>query len=457
MIRALVQRRLATPGMAVLTVLGLVGLVLIAWRFWAGLGAVTNLSDGYPWGFWIGMDILAGIALASGGFVMAGLVHLFGGHRFHPLARPAILTGLLGYLLFIFALAVDLGRPWNIWQALIHWNHVSPMFEVSWCVTFYTVVLMLEFAPTVFERLRWPTIQRLWAEATPFLIVAMLALFTLAMTTSALWAAGIAVVLLGWEALMRSGVMRRDRQMPVLLIMAGILFSTMHQSSLGTLFLITDKLGPLFYSPILPVLFFLSAVMVAPAMVIVEATLSARVRRQAVERRLLTDLGRAMPYLITAYLVARVGDILARGLVFEALQGTFVTGWWWLETALLLTALALFATPELGPRGRALLPASVATVIALVVNRTGVAIVGLDVPEYARYVPAWPEVFITVGILCLGLIAFRLAVEFLPIYESRHTASNDVVPIASPTHRGLRTARTAETSGSIPLEVPHGA
>jgi Ni/Fe-hydrogenase subunit HybB-like protein len=457
MIRALVQRRLATPGMVVLAVLATVGLGLIAWRFAAGLGAVTNLSDGYPWGFWIGMDILAGIALASGGFVMAGLVHIFGGHRFHALARPAILTALLGYLLFIFALAVDLGRPWNIWQALIHWNHVSPMFEVSWCVTFYTVVLMLEFAPAAFERLRWGTIQRLWAEVTPFVIVALLALFTLAMTASAVWAAGIATVLLGWEALMRTGIMRRDRQMPVLLIMAGILFSTMHQSSLGTLFLITDKLGPLFYSPILPLLFFLSAVMVAPAMVIIEATLSARVRRQTVEQRLLTDLARAMPYLITVYLLARLGDILARGLVLQALQGTFVTGWWWLETGLLLTALALFATPELGPRGRGLLPASVATVLALVVNRTGVAIVGLDVPEYARYVPAWPEVFITVGILCLGLIGFRLAVEFLPVYESHRDATTNVVPTTTPAPHGARTTRAAEASGSTPLEVPNGA
>jgi Ni/Fe-hydrogenase subunit HybB-like protein len=456
MIRTLTERRLLTPGMIVLGVLGAAGLVLIAWRFAAGLGAVTNLSDGYPWGFWIGIDILAGIALASGGFVMAGLVHLFGGHRFHPLARPAILTALLGYLLFIGALAVDLGRPWNIWQALIHWNHVSPMFEVSWCVTFYTFVLMLEFAPAVFERLRWSLAQRLWAEIAPILIAAMVALFTLAMTTSTVWAVGIAAVLAGWEILMRLGVMRRDQQMPVLLIMAGILFSAMHQSSLGTLFLITDKLGPLFYSPILPFLFLLSAVMVAPAMVIVEATASARVRRRKVERVLLTDLARGMPYLLTAYLVVRVGDILARGLVLEALQGTFATGWWWLETALLLTALALFATPELGPRGRALLPAAGATVLALIVNRTGVAIVGLDVPEYARYVPAWPEVLITVGILSLGLIAFRFAAEFLPVYESEPDESLDVVPITAGAHRGLRTAKTAEAGGSTALEAPHG-
>jgi Ni/Fe-hydrogenase subunit HybB-like protein len=457
MMRVLIERRLATRGMAVLAGLGGVGLVLIAWRFWAGLGAVTNLSDGYPWGFWIGMDVLAGIALAAGGFVMAGLIHLFGGHRFHPLARPAILTALLGYLMFIFALAVDLGRPWNIWQALIHWNHVSPMFEVAWCVMFYTFVLALEFVPVVFERFHLTSVQRIWAEGTPFLIVAMLALFTFAMSASAQWAAAVAVTLLVWEFLMRLGVMPRDRQMPVLLIMAGVIFSTLHQSSLGTLFLITDKLGPLFYSPILPVLFFLSAVMVAPAMVIVEATLSARVRRQTVERRLLTALGRGMPYLITGYLIVRVGDILARGLVLNALQGTFVSAWWWLEIGLLLTSLAFFVTPELGPRGQGLLPGAAAAVLAVVVHRTGVAIVGLDVPEYARYVPAWSEVLITVGVVSLGLLAFRFAAEFLPIYEAQPDRSSAAIPVRTAAHRDLRSSRPSSAGGPAPLEVSHGA
>jgi formate dehydrogenase iron-sulfur subunit len=438
-------RRPMTRGVSALAVLGAVGLGLIAYRFWAGLGAVTNLSDGYPWGFWIGIDILVGIALAAGGFVLAGTVHIFGGHRFHALSRPAILTAFLGYLLFIFALMVDLGRPWNIWKALINWNHASPMFEVAWCVMFYTFVLALEFTPAVLERLRLTRLLRRFHQVVPFVVVAVLSLFTFAMTDNLAWVAVIAALLLGWEALMWTGVMRRDRQMPVLLIMAGIMLSTLHQSSLGTLFLITDKLGPLWYTPLLPLLFFLSAVMVAPAMVIVEATLSARVLRHGAETDLLEALGRGTPYLIVAYLLVRVSDMLGRGVVLEAMRGSWPTLWWWLEIGLLLTALALFATAEVRRRPRGLAVAAWATVLGLVAHRTGVAVVGLDVPEYPRYVPHVAEVLVTVGIVSLGLLAFRIAVAVLPVYPTPETAhtSPDASTAAPSRERVLASASSA--------------
>ncbi|HEX9633731.1 MAG TPA: Ni/Fe-hydrogenase cytochrome b subunit [Gemmatimonadales bacterium] len=431
---ATLLRQPVTRGLGTLAVLAAIGIGLIAYRFWAGLGAVTNLSDGYPWGFWIGIDILVGIALAAGGFVLAGTVHIFGGHRFHALSRPAILTAFLGYVLFIVALMVDLGRPWNIWKALINWNHASPMFEVAWCVMFYTFVLALEFTPAVLERFRWGRLLRLFHAVVPFVIVATLSLFTFAMTDSLAWVAVIAAVLLGWEALMRTGVMRRDRQMPVLLIMAGIMLSTLHQSSLGTLFLITDKLGPLWYTPILPLLFFLSAVMVAPAMVIVEAMLSARVLGHKPAVRLLDALGRAMPYLIVTYLLVRLGDLLARGVVLETMRGVWPTSWLWLEIGLLLTALALFAMPDRGQRVRGLPAAAWATILGLVAHRTGVAVVGLDVPEYPAYVPHVAEILITVGIVSLGLLAFRIAVAVLPVYQphAEHELAPDAVKAGEP-------------------------
>jgi formate dehydrogenase iron-sulfur subunit len=406
-----------TPALGGVIAFAVVGLGLIAYRFAFGLGAATNLSDGYPWGFWIGMDILAGIALAAGGFVVAGLVHLFGGHRFHPLARPAILTAFLGYLLFIFALMIDLGRPWNIWWALISWNHHSPMFEVAWCVMFYTGVLALEFTPAVLERLQWNRLRRYWIELVPFFIMALLSVFTFAMTGSVRWTALVFAILALWETLMRTGAMRRDHQMPVLLIMAGVIFSTLHQSSLGTLFLITDKLGPLWYTPILPALFFLSALMVGPAMVIVEGLLSSRALGRRPELELLRPLARAMPYLISLYLLTRLADLVLRGVVLETMRPSWATGWWWLEIILLLTALAAFATPELVRHRRGLLLGAWATVAALVVHRNGVAMIGIDVPEYTRYVPAVSEVLITVGVVALGVLGFRLAVEWLPIYE----------------------------------------
>lgn len=407
-----------TRGLAVLIALAALGLGLIVYRFAAGLGAVTNLSDGYPWGFWIGIDILVGIALAAGGFVMAGVVHIFGRHRFHGLSRPAILTALLGYLLFIFALAVDLGRPWHIWVALISWNHASPMFEVAWCVMFYTFVLILEFAPAFFERVRLDGLHRLWKAVVPWVIVGLLSLFTFAMTHGSLaWTGGVLVVLVTWEVLMRLGIMPRDKQMPLLLIMAGIMLSTLHQSSLGTLFLIIDKLSPLWYTPILPLLFFISAVMVGPAMVIFEAMVTGKTLEHEPKMSLLESLGSAMPYLIGIYLAVRIIDMVVRGTVMGVITPSFEALWWWLEIGLLMGALVYFGTPEIRSQPRGLFVAALATVLAVIVHRTGVAMIGLNVPEYAAYVPAWSEVMITVGIAAIGILAFRLAVEHLPVYE----------------------------------------
>jgi len=127
-------------------------LILICYRFINGLGAVTNLTDQYPWGLWVSIDILAGIALASGGFVIAGAIHFFGGHKFDQLYRVSLLTALLGYILFLIGLIVDLGRPWNILHVILSGNKIAPLYEISWCVMFYTFVLILEFLPILFEK-----------------------------------------------------------------------------------------------------------------------------------------------------------------------------------------------------------------------------------------------------------------------------------------------------------------
>jgi formate dehydrogenase iron-sulfur subunit len=414
--KAPAQRLTFSPGIAMLVGLAVGGLLLVIQRFRFGLGAVTNLNDGYPWGLWIGFDILVGIALAAGGFVMAGMVHIAGRERFHHLSRPAILTALLGYLLFIGALMVDLGRPWHIWRALISWNHDSPMFEVAWCVMFYTFVLILEFTPAILERLKLDRLRAWWYAMVPFGVMGVLTLFCFAMTGSAMWAGITFAVLAMWELAMRTGVMPRDKQMPVLLIMAGIMLSTLHQSSLGTLFLIVDKLSPLWYSPLLPALFFASAVMVAPAMIIVEATYSARVLGRKPEDSLLRDLASGMPWVIGIYLFLRVLDMVARGAVLDTMALSLPAVWWWLEIGLLIAALAAFLTPAVIYSRTARLSAAWATVLALVVHRFGVSMVGIHVPEYPTYVPAWSEIMITVGIVAAGLLAFRVAIEFLPVY-----------------------------------------
>lgn len=406
-------------GLRALWILAVFGVALMLFRWFFGLGASTNLSDGYPWGFWIGVDILAGIALAAGGFVMAGTVHLFGGHRFHALSRPAILTALLGYLMFIFGLFIDLGRPWNLWRAIFHWHHESPMFEVAWCVMLYTTVLIIEFLPVIFERYRLESLHDLWRKFVPWIIIAMLSVFMLAMTSSVVWMLVLAAILLFWEICMRNGWMPRDKQMPILMIMAGIMFSTMHQSSLGSLFLLVpQKLHILWYSPLLPLFFLLSAIMVGPAMVIFEALLSERVLGHKAHFDLLTRLAKAMPYLLGFYLLLKVGDIVGRWAVFSAFSLSAQTVSWWLELSVgVILPLVLFLSPDVRNSRSGLLWTSLLVVIGLIWNRINVAMVGVIVKQWETYYPHWIEIFITVGIVSLGLLVFRWVGRNLPVYE----------------------------------------
>ena len=399
--------------------LAIFGIILVLYRYAAGLGAATNLSDGYPWGLWIGFDILAGIALAAGGFVMAGTVHLFGGHKYHALARPAILTALLGYLLFIFGLFFDLGRPWNLWRAIYSWNHASPMFEVAWCVMMYTTVLILEFLPVVFERYKLNKLLELWRTFVPWIIIFMLGMFTLAMSYSLVWALVMVIILLVWEISMRAGWMPRDKQMPILLIMAGVMFSTMHQSSLGSIFLLAPtKLHILWYTPIIPIMFLLSAIMSAPAMVTFEALMSEKILKHKARFDLLSDLAGWMPYLLGLYLLIKIADLLGRNAALQTFTMSPQTISWWLEITIgVILPLILFLSPEIIKTKSGLLWASTLVIIGLVWNRINVAIVGVIVEKWETYYPYWIELFITIGVVAIGLIVFKWAVENLPIYE----------------------------------------
>ncbi|MEJ2109094.1 MAG: polysulfide reductase NrfD [Acidobacteriota bacterium] len=229
-----------------------IGLATAVIRFSRGLGSVTNLSDGRAWGLWISLDLYCGVALAAGGFVMAGTVYVFGLKKYRPVARSAILTAFLGYLMVIIALLVDLGQPWRIWHMIIYWNPHSPLFEVGWCVLLYTIVLSLEFSPAVFERFNMK-------------------------------------VPLRWI---------RSIQIP--LIIAGIVLSTLHQSSLGSvLLMMSDKIHPLWFTPILPLLFFVSAVSAGVAMTLFEVSFGSRVSGHTVDIGILSGLGKAMIWLLS--------------------------------------------------------------------------------------------------------------------------------------------------------------
>ncbi|MFO7768831.1 MAG: NrfD/PsrC family molybdoenzyme membrane anchor subunit [bacterium] len=430
-----------TPGLKILVALSVIGAAAIAYRFIFGLGAATNLTDGYAWGFLTGVNKLTQIALAAGGFVMAGVIHIFGGHRMHGVARSAILAGLLGYILFIAALIVDLGRPWNLPWAIISWNHHSPMFEVAWCVMMYSFVLVLEFLPVVLEKFDLKRAMVLFHQWVPALIIVMLAFFTFVMTSSVLWAAIVAAILVAWEMMMRAGIMPRDLQMPLLLIMAGIMFSTLHQSTLGGLFLIVDKMSPIWYSPFLPIIFFVSAVMVGPSMVVLERLLTPKIRGREPEMDLLLGISKAMPYVIGFYILVRLADLVGRGVVMQTVSVSMDALWFWLEMHLLIISLALYANPDAMKRKVTLLLASIASVVAITVHRVGVTMIAMDIPEYPTYYPMWLEYVVSIGLIAMGLLAFRLIVQYFPVYEEQ--LDHEAIGRSPMEQAALRAARSS--------------
>jgi Ni/Fe-hydrogenase subunit HybB-like protein len=355
--------------LAAILILGFYATVV---RFTQGLGASTHLSDAFPWGLWIGFDVLCGVMLAAGGFLLTAAVHIFNLKRFTPIIRPAVLTAFLGYMLVIVALMFDLGRGYRIWHALIMWNPHSVMFEVAWCVMLYTTVLALEFSPVVFERLRLERPTRIL------------------------------------------------RTISIPLVILGVIISTLHQSSLGSLYLIVpEKLYPLWYTPLLPVFFFVSAVAVGLAMTIFESWMSSKAFQKQLELPLLQSLGRALLVVLAVYAVLRFDDLYRRGVLPLLLHSSYETNLFLLEIVLgLLLPMALLANPRVRASAGGLYLAAVLVLLGFVTNRLNVSITGMEASALGgvHYIPKWTEVAVTASIIAAGFAIFALAVKYLPIF-----------------------------------------
>ncbi|MBI1983981.1 MAG: Ni/Fe-hydrogenase cytochrome b subunit [Acidobacteria bacterium] len=339
-------------------------------RFTKGLGAATALSDQFPWGLWIGFDVLCGVGLAAGGFTLAAVVYVFHLERFRPILRPTILTAFLGYALVAVALLFDLGRPYRIWHPMVMWNPRSVMFEVAWCVMLYLTVLALEFSPVVFER---------FGLRKPLKIV---------------------------------------RSMTIILVIAGVLLSTLHQSSLGSLYLIVpSKLHPYWYSPLLPVLFFVSAIAVGLAMVIFESNLSARAFGREIEMPLLADLGKAMAVVVAFYGLLRFQDLVGRDAARYLREPTSETALFGLEvilgTAIPLVMLFIRRVRE---NREGLFAAAVLVITGFLLNRLNVSITGMEGSSGVVYFPKWTEISVTLSLVGVAFALFALAVRHLDLF-----------------------------------------
>ena len=353
---------------AALLLLLLAGVTVL--RFTLGLGATTNLSDRFPWGLWIGFDVLCGVGLAAGAFTLTSVVHLFNLRRFEPIVRPTVLTAFLGYAFVIVALLFDLGQPWRIWHALFFWNPHSVMFEVAWCVMLYTTVLALELSPVVFERFRL------------------------------------------------AGAQRVMRFVYTPLVIAGVILSTLHQSSLGSLYLIVpSKLHPLWYSPLLPFLFYLSAIGAGLGMVILESYLSGRSFGRRLELELLEPLGRAMVVVLGLYGVLRLIALRRSGALAELASPGYEGTMFLVEVSLaVLLPVALLSVPRVRRSERGLVAASFLAILGFVMNRLNVAVTGMERAAGVRYLPSWMELAVSVGLVAVGFAGFAVAARVLPIF-----------------------------------------
>lgn len=353
---------------------GIAATVAVA-RFARGLGAVTALTDDTPWGLWIGFDVLSGVALAAGGFIVAATVYIFRLEKYRPLVRPAVLTAFLGYVAVVLGLLFDLGLPWNLWHATIFWQHHSALFEVAWCVMLYLTVLALEFAPVVFEKMPFPRIY---------------------------------------------GVLKK---ITLPLVILGIMLSTLHQSSLGSLFLLMPfRLHPLWYSPLLPQLFFLSAIGLGLAMVGLESRITSWMYKREPEENLLRGFARAASWMLFIYAGVRLIDIAARGKLGLVAEFSWESNLFIFE--LLYSALIpaiLMAIPRMRDSRTCLTICSVMVVSGFMLYRINVSGIATITVTGSRYFPMWTEFAVSLGIVAVMALIFFFFVERFDVYGDKET------------------------------------
>lgn len=370
-----------TPSFAVLVGLTLVGVLTILWRYTVGLGATTNLNDGYPMGLWIAFDVVTGTALACGGYAVALLVFVANRGHYHPLVRPALLTSAFGYTLAGLSVLVDIGRPWNFYRIPLFfwdWNLNSVLLEVALCIMLYTMVLWVEVSPAILEGWRESELTRL-------------------RKLSALIAP------------------RLERALPYL-IAFGLLLPTMHQSSLGSLMLIAgSKLHPFWHTPLLPLLFLISCVSMGYAAVVLESVLSARAFRRPVETPMLRGLAVPIAVTLVVYVAVRMADLALKGRL-GMLPGSDGYG------VLLACELVLFLAPAvlLVTRRSELSVTTLAGAAVLVIGggalyRFSTYLFAFDPGAGWSYFPALPEFAVTVGFVSAEILGYVVMVKRFPI------------------------------------------
>jgi len=367
--------KIMTGPVTVLSLIVLASLYFLGQRFMHGLGYVTNMNDGYPWGIWITVDVVIGTAFACGGYAMALLVYVFNRGEYHPLVRPALLASVLGYTLAAVGVFFDIGRYWHMYNIFIpkYNNYNSVLLEVALCIASYVLVLWIEFAPAYLEKIGSVNLRKA-LEKVLFFFIAL-----------------------------------------------GILLPTMHQSSLGSVMILAgSKLSPLWWTPMLPLLFLVSALFMGYGVVIFEASLSTLGFNRPSETPLLAKLSEVIPKLVAFFLLIRLGDILVRGQTGLAFRGDLQGNMFLLEIVLHVIPIVLLSSEEGRHNASVLFLSACCLLLAGTIFRFNTYLVGFDPGQGWHYFPAVPELMITFGVISLEIMAYIIIAKKLPVL-STHT------------------------------------
>jgi len=367
--------KILTKPFLVLSVFFVIALVLLAKRFVYGLGAVTNLSDGYPWGLWIVYDVVTGTALACGGYAMAILVYVFNKQKFHPLIKPALLASVFGYTLAGASIFFDVGRYWQLYNVFLpeFANINSIMFEVAACISLYVFVLWIEFSPTLLFGLK------------------------------------------------REKLARNVQKIMFLFIGLGILLPTMHQSSLGTLLVVAGyKVSPLWQTMFIPLLFLITSIVLGYGMVIFESIYAAVHLKRPLEIPILSKLAGVIPWLLMIFVVVRIADMGVRGVLPEMFSEGFLSFMFFVEMILFIIPIVLLLPKGNRKNAKILFYSAVAAVLAGALYRFNAFLVAFNPGAGWHYFPSVSEMLITIGLISFEIMAYLFLVKKLPILASAH-------------------------------------
>jgi len=370
--------KLVTPVTIILAILSAIAVAILLVRFVYGLGAVTNISDGYPWGIWVVYDVMIGSAFACGGYAVALLVYILNKGEYHPLVRPALLGSLFGYTLAGASVIFDLGRYWNTWH--IFWPGYaqinSVMFEVAVCITIYIMVMWIEFSPAFLDKLG------------------------------------------------QGGLKKKVEKYMFVFIGLGVLLPSMHQSSLGSLLVVMgSQINPLWQTVVIPLHFLLTAITVGYAIVVFESCLSSSGFKRSLELSLISRLSKVMWIMVLAYLAVRFVDIIVRGAAGYMFHMSFETLMFWIEMACFIAPAVILAKSANRKNPGKLFTSAVLLMLGTFLLRINAFLVGYDTGAGWHYFPSIPEMMVTIGVIAMEILGYIVLVRYLPILPKAEGAA----------------------------------